>query len=120
MTKLYKRAELIDGVAHYEENGSVKKLRLDSGINDLVSAGKMQLDTGLFFQRELTHAMQRAFDKKFPELKFRMLFPVSNEINPYMDSYAYKTYTRNDTTNLIYNFSHFFSILSKCQVANPP
>ena len=109
MTKLYKRAELIDGVAHYEENGSVKKLRLDSGINDLVSAGKMQLDTGLFFQRELTHVMEKAYDKKFPELKFRMLFPVSNAVPPYMDSYVYKTYTKNGMAKLIRDYGNDLS-----------
>ena len=110
MTKLYKRAELIDGVAHYEEeNGNVKEIVLDSGIKDLVSSNKMQLDTGLFFQRELTHVMERAFNKKFPELKFRMLFPVSNEINPYMDSYAYKTYTRNGMAKLIRDYGNDLS-----------
>lgn len=58
----------------------------------------------IFFERELEALKSRTYDIKYPELKARLLIPVSNEAGPGAETIAYEQYTQAGMAKLIANY----------------
>lgn len=52
----------------------------------------LDADESIFFQRELEHVKSKSYDKKYPQLKARMLFPVSMEAGSGAETITYEQY----------------------------
>jgi hypothetical protein len=61
----------------------------------------MDADQAIFFARQLEHLKARSYDVKYAELKFRMLFPISNEARPGCTRITYHVYDKVGMAKLI-------------------
>ena len=52
----------------------------------------LDADESIFFARELEHVKTKTYDVKYPQLKARTLFPVSNEAGPGAATITYEQY----------------------------
>lgn len=62
-------------------------------------------DGSVFFNRELERIIPNSFDVKYPALKARMLFPVSNEGGFGITSITYHTYDQRGTAKIINSYA---------------
>ena len=79
-------------------------------IQDVIEAqrkntGIMDADDGLFFSRELEHIKSKSYDKKYADIKFRMLFPVSHEAPEGSTSITIRSYDRNGIAKIIHGYA---------------
>lgn len=74
----------------------------DAEGNEFVCDG---LDTAVFFARQLTSIKARSFDVQYAELKFRQLFPVSNEAPAGAETIIFYTYDQSAMAKLIGNYA---------------
>jgi len=74
---------------------------VDSAIARAVNDAYLDADGGIFFQRQLEHIKSRSYDVQYPELKARMLFPVSNEAGPGVNTITYRTYDQVGAAKII-------------------
>lgn len=58
-----------------------------------------------FFSRQLETILARTYDVKYPELKARMLIPVSSEVDPGAASYTYRQYDSFGIAKIVSNFA---------------
>jgi hypothetical protein len=61
----------------------------------------LDADQAIFFSRQLEAVKARTYDVKYAELKFRDLFPVSNEAGPGATSIVYWTYDQAGMSKII-------------------
>lgn len=69
---------------------------------------------GVFFQREVEYVKARSYDIKFPELKARMLFPVSFEAGNWAETINYQQYHNKGKAKII---NHYGKDLPRADVA---
>lgn len=75
-----------------------RNMRFDNG------QGQARHDANTaFINRELNHVQAEIYKTDFPELKFRALVPVSNEVNPGAKTHSYKQYTAVGVAKIIAN-----------------
>ena len=69
--------------------------------------GFRNLDEGesLFFARELEHIKSQSYDKKYPKLKARMLFPLEFEANAGAETITYEQYDQVGMAKIISNYA---------------
>lgn len=77
------------------------KITLDGAISLAIGTGFIDADGAVFFQRQLEHIKARSYDVKYAELKARMLFPVSNEAGPGVNTITYRTYDQAGAAKII-------------------
>lgn len=75
--------------------GSVKMLNLPH----------LDANESIFFARELEFVKSRSYDKKYAELKARLLIPVSSEAEPWADAIVYESYDQVGAAKLIAGYS---------------
>lgn len=81
----------LDGVSgSYTFDG--KNIQLDSAVVIAMANGTMDADGAVFFQRQLEKIKAKSYDVRYPELKARSLFPVSNEGGDGIQNITYRTY----------------------------
>lgn len=78
-----------------------KRITLDGAINTALHTGYLDADGAFFFQRQLEHIKARSYDVRYPELKARTLFPVSNEGGAGITSITYRTYDQSGAAKII-------------------
>ncbi len=59
------------------------------------------IDTGVFFARQLEHIKSQSYDVKYANLKFREVFPVTNESGEGATSVTYRTYDQTGIAKFI-------------------
>lgn len=62
---------------------------------------KDAIDLGVFFARELEHKKAQSYDVKYANLKFREVFPVTNETPEGAETVSYKTYDQTGIAKFI-------------------
>ena len=93
---------VMDGFNAVHTSGpSSKQITLDSAVTLSIANGLMDADGAVFFQRQLEHIKARSYDVKYAELKARMLFPVSNDGGPGVNSITYRTYDQAGAAKII-------------------
>ncbi len=66
-----------------------------------VRQGVMDADTGIFFERELEHIKAKSYDKKYADLQFRNVFPISHEAPEGSTSITVRSYDRKGVAKII-------------------
>ena len=84
-----------------DTKGKTKTVQMDGSIVSFVQDGYMDADQAVFFQRQLEHIKARSYDVQYPELKARMMFPVSNEAGPGVTTITYRTYDQVGAAKII-------------------
>jgi len=74
---------------------------IDHAISLAVEDALFDADGAVFFQRQLEHIKARSYDVQYAELKARMLFPVSNEAGPGINTITYRTYDQAGAAKII-------------------
>lgn len=59
---------------------------------EVVQSVNLDADQNMYFARELEHVKEKTYDKRYPDLKARSLFPVSHEAGPAAESITYYQY----------------------------
>lgn len=59
---------------------------------EVIRSVNLDADQTVFFARELEHVKAKSYDKKYPELKARILFPVSYEAGPGAEAITFYSY----------------------------
>lgn len=102
-----KQFKLRDGSVATFDGASVsvvqndKRITLDGAISTALNTGYLDADGAFFFQRQLEHIKARSYDVRYPELKARTLFPVSNEGGAGITSITYRTYDQSGAAKII-------------------
>jgi len=78
-----------------------RTVMLDNALAIAVNDALFDADGAVFFQRELEYIKARSYDVQYAELKARMLFPVSNEAGPGINSITYRTYDQVGAAKII-------------------
>jgi hypothetical protein len=78
-----------------------KSVNLDTAIARAIEDAYFDADGAVFFQRELEFIKARSYDVQYAELKARMIFPVSNEAGPGINSITYRTYDQVGAAKII-------------------
>lgn len=100
--KLKNGAVLIsDGMFAYIQLDENKKVQLDNSLFLSMQNGYIDADEAFFFQRQLEMIKAKSYDVVYPQLKARMLFPVSNEGGPGITSITYRTYDQTALAKII-------------------
>jgi len=63
------------------------------------------LDSAVFFARELTAIKARSYDVQYAELKYRQVFPVSNEADPGAETILFYTYDKSGMAKIVTNYA---------------
>jgi hypothetical protein len=74
---------------------------LDSTMQHAVSTQLLDASGAIFFHRQLEHIKANSYDVKYPQLKARMLFPVSSEAGPGAQTITYRTYDQAGAAKII-------------------
>lgn len=77
----------------------------DAGIGHLVQKGVIDADEGIFFQRQLEYIKAQSYDVQYADLQARMLFPVSNEAGPGVNSITYRQYDQVGLAKIIASYA---------------
>jgi hypothetical protein len=74
---------------------------------DPVSLNQPYLDANesVFFTEQLTHIKSRVYEREYPELKARKLFPVSYEAGPGAEQIGYDEFDRVGVAKIIANYA---------------
>ena len=78
-----------------------KETLLEGAVTTALAGGVVDADGAFFFQRQLESIKARSYDVKYPELKARQLFPVSNEAGPGVTTITYRTYDQAGIAKII-------------------
>jgi len=78
-----------------------EKVVLDGDGIVLLNKTAMDVNGAAFMQRELEYIKAKSYDVKYPELKARSLFPVSNEAGAGVTSITYRTYDQVGSAEII-------------------
>ena len=65
----------------------------------------LDADESVFFARELEYVKTRSYDKKYANLKARLLIAVSNEADPFADAIVYESYDQLGYAKMIAGYS---------------
>lgn len=65
----------------------------------------LDADESVFFARELEYVKSRSYDKKYANLKARLLIPVSAEADPWADAIVYESYDHIGQAKMIAGYS---------------
>lgn len=65
----------------------------------------LDADESVFFARELEYVKSRSYDKKYAQLKARLLIPVSNEADAWADAIVYESYDMVGMAKMINGYS---------------
>lgn len=65
----------------------------------------LDADESVFFARELEYVKSRSYDKKYANLKARMLIPMSSEAEPWADAIVYESYDHVGVAKMIVGYS---------------
>lgn len=90
----------MDGLQSTVVSGATK-ITLDGAISMAIQTGFVDADGGVFFQRQLEKIKAQSYDVRYAELKARMLFPVSNEAGPGVNTITYRTYDQAGAAKII-------------------
>ena len=74
-------------------------------LNQCLTAG-MDDAAGIFFSRELEHIKANSYDKKYAELPWRTLFPVSHEAPPGTSTITARSYDRTGLAKIIESYAN--------------
>lgn len=66
---------------------------------------RLDAEESAFFSRELEYVKTRSYDKKYADIKARMIIPVSTEADPWADSIVYESYDHVGMAKLITGYS---------------
>ncbi len=69
---------------------------------------KLDANETVFFARQLEHIKQQTYDVLYPELKARMLIPVSYEAGPGAQSITYRQYDQTGMAKIVANYAKDF------------
>ena len=58
-------------------------------------------DVGLFLARELETVLSRVFEVSYADIKYSLLFPISNEVGNGQDSYTYRVFDKQGSMKII-------------------
>lgn len=86
-------------------DGADVKTHIGQGITDTQFT---DADLTAFFERSLLYILAATKDTKQKELKAARLFPVSREVDPGADTFAYQKYTMYGTAKAIADFANDF------------
>lgn len=76
-------------------------IRIDSATKERLDA----LNATMFFARQLEVIESKAYEIKVPELKYRSLVPVNNQINPGAETITYRMYGKVGMVKIIANYA---------------
>ena len=81
----------------------IERVTLDGALMRAHNDGifTQDADGAFFFARQLEHIKAKSYDVKYAELKYRTLFPVSNEAGPGMAQITYRTYDQAGSAQII-------------------
>lgn len=65
----------------------------------------LDADESVFFQRELQFVKSKSYDKKYAQLKARLLIPVSTEADPWADAIVYESYDSVGAAKMVASYS---------------
>jgi hypothetical protein len=95
----------VDGIAGQitfkDKEGVEQTVQLDHALVVAMNNATMDADGAYFFQRQLEYIKARSYDVQYPELKARMLFPVSNEAGAGATTITYRTYDQSGSAQII-------------------
>jgi hypothetical protein len=90
-----------DGMTGTVTAANGKQTYLDQDVISAMNNGLMDADGAVFFQRQLELIKARSYDVRYPELKARMLFPVSNDGGAGITHITYRTYDQVGAAKII-------------------
>lgn len=76
-------------------------IKMDSSTRERLDV----LNATLFFARQLEVIEAKAYEIKLPELKYRSLIPVNNQLNPGADTITYRMYGKVGMVKVIANYA---------------
>lgn len=91
----------LDGMQAVVTTKDGEQVQLDGAVVTALNHGLLDADGAFFFQRQLEHIKARSYDVRYPQLKARSLFPVSNEGGPGITSITYRTYDQAGAAKII-------------------
>lgn len=74
-------------------------------MNRVLNLPHLDANESVFFLRELEFVKAKSYDKKYANLKARMLIPVSSEAEPWADAIVYESYDQVGFAKLIAGYS---------------
>lgn len=84
----------------------VERVVIDSRLSSAANDGVFNdADGAYFFARQLEYIKARSYDVKYPQLKARMIFPVSNEGGKGVTTVTYRTYDMSGVAKIINSYA---------------
>jgi hypothetical protein len=83
----------------------MKTKLFDSIENQVKARPVMDAEDGIFFARQLEHIYAKTADKKYADIKFREVFPISHEIPEGATSATVRSYDRTGTAKVISDYA---------------
>lgn len=65
----------------------------------------LDANESVFFSRELEHVKTKTYDKKYPQFKARLLFPVSRDAGSGAETITYTSYDQTGVAKIIANYA---------------
>src|SRR5690554_6770859 len=81
--------------------GGAGLVGLGAGTIKMLNLPHLDANESVFFARELEYVKSRSYDKKYAELKARLLIPVSSEAEAWADAIVYESYDQVGAAKLI-------------------
>jgi len=75
------------------------------GMGKIVDLPHLDANESIFFARELEFVKSRSYDKKYAQLKARLLIPVSSEAEPWADAIVYESFDQLGMARMIVGYS---------------
>src|SRR5690606_3742705 len=75
------------------------------GTIKVLNLPHLDANESVFFARELEFVKSRSYDKKYAELKARLLIPVSSEAEAWADAIVYESYDQVGAAKLIAGYA---------------
>ena len=72
----------------------------------VIQSVNLDANESAFFSRSLEHVKAQTYDKKYPDLKARMLFPVDNTAGPAADSITFQEWDQVGMAKIIDNYAN--------------
>ncbi len=77
----------------------------DAIDSQIKSTGVMDAGDGVFFERELEHIKAKSYDKKYADLKFREVFPISHDAPEGSTSITVRSYDKVGVAKIINGYA---------------
>jgi hypothetical protein len=74
---------------------------INDAVEQIINAGMMNDDEGIFFQRQLEYIQAQSYDVLYPELKGRTLFALNTEGGEGINVITYRSYDKRGETQII-------------------